>query len=440
MEDRLKNNVTATLRPYQLDAVTWALQRENALESDKFLHEQVLQRATENYLEYLFEDDNGKEMSLSVLECKVTSLTSSSSSSSSSSISSSSSTSQNTTPKTTMTLGGILGDEMGIGKTLEIQTLVLLHPQPRKEKKQKHIVGTKGEKEIPIKVGSSVYWIDYAIDDNTETVREETKYGVVLSVKNGTAEIRVHLFRVNQNRRGNTDYVFKGKSNYILTKPLKDIYVDNLYRRRNMCCVCDNASYDHSSPKDIVQCLECGLFFHSTCSGGKKLFVNGNHKCLHCLSSANKKLECGATLIVCPMAILGQWKRELSKHSRKGSCKVLIYKGIKHLSNMIRSNRKPNKRRKIVKRKRKENDEQPDENNSDDENNSGDENNTDDETCASVHPSYFDRFDVVLTTYSILRGEIHHAGLNLKKNGRFITIPTPLMSVTWWRLALDEAQ
>ena len=119
-------------------------------------------------------------------------------------------------------------------------------------------------------------------------------------------------------------------------------------------CVCDNNSYDQLHTHGLVCCVECGVRSHLECMGGERNFLNGGKKCLHCLSSSTKKLACGATLIVCPMAILGQWESELRKHSRPGSLKLLVYTGIKKLTEMVRTKEEwIRKRKRKLKKRRK---------------------------------------------------------------------------------------
>ena len=75
MTERLTRDVTAKLRPYQLDAVTWALEREGAssTNNEAAVTATSLQQAHSNYLDYLFEDEQGNKFNLNVLGCKVTS-------------------------------------------------------------------------------------------------------------------------------------------------------------------------------------------------------------------------------------------------------------------------------------------------------------------------------------------------------------------------------
>eukprot|EP00897_Mesotaenium_endlicherianum_P009768 jgi/Mesen1/881/ME000115S00006 len=39
---------------------------------------------------------------------------------------------------------------------------------------------------------------------------------------------------------------------------------------------------------------------------------------------------CGATLVVCPAAILQQWEDEIARHTKPGAVRVLVYEGVAH--------------------------------------------------------------------------------------------------------------
>ena len=129
--------------------------------------------------------------------------------------------------------------------------------------------------------------------------------------------------------------------------------------------------------------------------GREALFNAGGRRCLHCLAKVSPFR--GATLIVTPHAILGQWEQELHKHTNLGTLKVLVYDGV-------RSHTK--------------------------------------KTRCILHPLYLAQFDVVLTTYATLRQKciIFTKCHDQKFKKRFWPIPSPLVSLRWWRLALDEAQ
>ena len=125
---------------------------------------------------------------------------------------------------------------------------------------------------------------------------------------------------------------------------------------------------------------------------------------------------CGATLVVCPSAILAQWRSELQRHAAPGALAVVTYEG------QPRGASGPNAKTRSRGRD------------------------------APVSALDLARADVVLTTYETLRSDLHHAPNVAREDADFETgrasrhrkkyevIPTPLTRLTWWRVVLDEAQ
>ena len=102
----------------------------------------------------------------------------------------------------------------------------------------------------------------------------------------------------------------------------------------------------------------------------------------------------GATLIITPSSLLDQWISELSRHAPH--LNVLYYEGI----------------RRLAKSKQTE------------------------ETLAI--------YDVVITTYEILRNEVHSAldppNRSMRNSRQYERPRSPLVQLSWWRVCVDEAQ
>ncbi|MQM06650.1 hypothetical protein Taro_039477 [Colocasia esculenta] len=130
-----------------------------------------------------------------------------------------------------------------------------------------------------------------------------------------------------------------------------------------------------------------------------------NYTCSICselIDAANCTISTGATLIVCPSPILAQWNSEIIRHIKPGSLKIHIYEGARNLSSS--SNLR-----------------------------------TDMSELAS--------FDIVLTTYDVLKEDLSHDSdrhdgdrRSMRFQKKYPVIPTLLTRISWWRLCLDEAQ
>eukprot|EP01128_Nolandella_sp_AFSM9_P009082 TRINITY_DN571_c0_g1_i2.p2 TRINITY_DN571_c0_g1~~TRINITY_DN571_c0_g1_i2.p2 ORF type:complete len:571 (+),score=76.08 TRINITY_DN571_c0_g1_i2:1432-3144(+) len=128
-----------------------------------------------------------------------------------------------------------------------------------------------------------------------------------------------------------------------------------------------------------------------------------------------------ATLIVCPKAIVDQWRDEFAKHLTKGVrtralhgeegigdefLSVLFYEGFQKTRDMFNAKLK--------------------------------------------RPSQFNRYDVVLTSYADLRADFHHVKVKRKipcfkanpnsSRSLYRYIRSPLIGVDWWRICMDESQ
>eukprot|EP00899_Mesostigma_viride_P007989 jgi/Mesvir1/17191/Mv07612-RA.1 len=113
----------------------------------------------------------------------------------------------------------------------------------------------------------------------------------------------------------------------------------------------------------------------------------------------------GASLIVCPATILHQWREEIQRHSVPGALRVVVYEGVQWTKRAV------------------------------------------------VSVADLASADVVLTTYDVLRADLHHDVAGDDEGGgeaaerysfrfvkRFKVVPSPLTRLRWWRVCLDEAQ
>lgn len=109
-------------------------------------------------------------------------------------------------------------------------------------------------------------------------------------------------------------------------------------------------------------------------------------------------LTTSATLIVTPSSLLDQWLSELDRHAP--SLKVMFYPGIRKLAKL--------------------------------------------QGESQVSPERLAQYDVVVTTYEVLRTEIWAAsdepGRLLRREKQYERIRSPLVQLSWWRVCIDEAQ
>lgn len=122
--------------------------------------------------------------------------------------------------------------------------------------------------------------------------------------------------------------------------------------------------------------------------------TNVSHYCKNCIDSSWKKTETpnGTTLIIVPSQILSQWRDEIQLHVRSGALRVLVYSGV-------------------IKR--------------------------------LILAEQLARYDVILTSYDVLRGEINHleeGNRILRNKKKYRTIGTPMIQNKWYRVILDECQ
>ena len=274
--------------------------------------------------------------------------------------------------------GGILADEMGLGKTVEVIMLVLANPEPERLKRRN----------IEMKVAME------SAKKHVQRAREpEVKKEELVEAK---ASLVVDLME---------------------TVPEDTSIVQ---------CPCgakDDDAYDGL----WIACEKCETWMHARCVGlcsnpqqerhlmglspealERKLHGFTCGKCIAAHASATVDVTCGATLVVCPSAIIEQWRDEIELHVRPGSLKVIMYEG--QSSKCVAGG-----------------------------------------TMKGVFSAKeLAEADIVFTTYDTLRAEIdidtaNGHGLEGAERARrykrkYEVVPTPLTRLKWWRVVLDEAQ
>ncbi|VDP35814.1 unnamed protein product [Soboliphyme baturini] len=157
-------------------------------------------------------------------------------------------------------------------------------------------------------------------------------------------------------------------------------------------CLCSEDDL-HQETAELVQCVHCGTFQHRTCVAWTDSDCQ-RYCCPNCCVLHPGSLMCKTTLILCPASILNQWNEEIQKHIRPGALSFYIYEGVR--------------------------------------------------TVGYVQPKTLSEYDVVLCSYETLRQEALHLSLiderRLRKRKRFTSTPTPLTTLYWWRICVDEAQ
>jgi SNF2 family DNA or RNA helicase len=153
-------------------------------------------------------------------------------------------------------------------------------------------------------------------------------------------------------------------------------------------CLCGVTA--ETEGEEYIQCEECYTWQHTKCVGFNQR-ISSHYKCIFCIGK--KPIEAKSTLIVSPASIAKQWLNEIKKHTAPSTIKAVFYEGVQGM----------------------------------------------------IHPYTLAHYDVVLTTYDVLRKELYNATTDgsrkkLRHQKKYRITPSPLMTLKWWRLCVDEAQ
>ncbi|XP_049511078.1 E3 ubiquitin-protein ligase SHPRH isoform X3 [Dermacentor silvarum] len=164
-------------------------------------------------------------------------------------------------------------------------------------------------------------------------------------------------------------------------------------------CLCGGLALG-SDIEEVVRCPGCRAYHHLACTTSGGLRAGEKYLCPHCwVDPAKEKIRVKTTLIVSPSSIGFQWLEEIERHQKDDRLHVMEYQGV--------------------------------------------------QSHGFVSPLTFANYDIVLTTYEVLKKELNftdlpHAnstdGRSFRKPRKFLPTPCPLTALLWWRICLDEAQ
>jgi E3 ubiquitin-protein ligase SHPRH len=360
--------------------------------------------------------------------------------------------------------GGILAESMGLGKTVEVLACILANPRPKprvmaapkaqqkldfgEEKSSSTLQVNSCETGNAARVGVVADLEEFgdAEDSSDEESEMEKSQDTVTDSRVATTGEPTTLQVAHTQDRNLPVPVTPEKIDVSKTQEVAEIrWVDGDATLGS--CICGNVIGWPDLKKDhpIIVCRSCEEPMHNECAAFRsqqemeeettpllyqRMFSDASGKarlcdksrCPCCVVTPQFSLPSRATLIITPPAILSQWEREIQRHTISNNGKpleVLVYHGVESMCKA--SEKRKRDRGKLMK---------------------------------LVHPQHLANADVVLMTFDALMSDLGHSddnrfisgasrdgtGSNLRKRKRYRVVPSPLTSIRWWRVCLDEAQ
>ena len=322
--------------------------------------------------------------------------------------------------------GGILAEQMGLGKTIEVLALILANPFPK-------ILPARSN-DRPACRRQLIFEVDSSTNSRQNESRENMGVNSDLLEFEGTDDSLENDDNSIEQTRNNFDVTSRISTIPAAVTPdtVMQRWIDN-YEVGS--CICgDLICFPEKSQKmKIVFCESCEEPMHLECTylelydveklprldlrrtfGNEKLECVLCKDCPCCFARKNTQpIRSRATIIICPPSILEQWEQEIKRHTKQ--MKVLIYSGVDKESRKSRSH--PGAMR-------------------------------------LLHPKYIADADIILVSFVALMSDLSHSeenrfafqstdgnrSSNLRKRKKYRVVPSPLLSIHFWRVCIDEAQ
>ena len=333
--------------------------------------------------------------------------------------------------------GGILADSMGLGKTIEVLSCILSNPRPARDVTQ---ISNESIREAEKQHESQRESVPIQRDNESTEVAPVEEMQVPLktivhvkrdkspgkNMEGGVARI-VCIYKCSDSDSSSfflydVKYVVGGKKERKIARSMFTTSPNNSSDKNDepnngsaedVCAICGQTKM---ITLGWIRCSGCKEKLHCACAGFTSkeeipiTSMCSTARCPPCCAQilSSKPIRSRGTLIVTPPSILEQWATEIRRHCSE-SLKIVVYPGLKKLCDNTKS--------------------------------------VDIKERLLVHAHYLADADIVLTTFPVLHCELSHSdnlfldsGKSFRSKKRYRVIPSPLNSIEWWRICLDEAQ